>query len=98
VMVNDAVSCFSISEAPHGGVKASGLGRTHGRWGLEEMVRVKYIDSDLMTTVKKIWWFGYGGGFAGEMEGFLDFLYSRPLREKLKAGVRSAAALWRKKL
>jgi acyl-CoA reductase-like NAD-dependent aldehyde dehydrogenase len=98
VMVNDAVSCFSISEAPHGGVKASGLGRTHGRWGLEEMVRVKYIDSDLMPTVKKIWWFGYGGGFAGEMEGFLDFLYSCPLREKLKAGVRSAAALWRKKL
>jgi acyl-CoA reductase-like NAD-dependent aldehyde dehydrogenase len=98
VMVNDVVSCFSISEAPHGGVKASGLGRTHGRWGLEEMVRVKYIDSDLMPTVKKIWWFGYGGGFAGEMEGFLDFLYSRPLREKLKAGVRSAAALWRKKL
>src|SRR5271170_8020679 len=36
VMVNDAVSCFSISEAPHGGVKSSGLGRTHGRWGLEE--------------------------------------------------------------
>jgi acyl-CoA reductase-like NAD-dependent aldehyde dehydrogenase len=46
VMVNDAVSCFSISEAPHGGVKSSGLGRTHGRWGLEEMVRVKYVDSD----------------------------------------------------
>ncbi len=47
VMVNDVLSCFSISEAPHGGVKASGLGRTHGRWGLEEMVRVKYLDSDL---------------------------------------------------
>ena len=60
VMVNDAVSCFSISEAPHGGVKSSGLGRTHGRWGLEEMVRVKYVDSDLLPRMKKIWWFGYG--------------------------------------
>jgi succinate-semialdehyde dehydrogenase/glutarate-semialdehyde dehydrogenase len=98
VMVNDAVSCFSISEAPHGGVKSSGLGRTHGRWGLEEMVRVKYVDSDLLPRMKKIWWFGYGGGFAGEMEAFLDFLYSRPLREKLRAGVRSAGALWRRKL
>src|SRR5207244_13616298 len=28
VMVNDAVSCFGISEAPHGGVKVSGIGRT----------------------------------------------------------------------
>jgi acyl-CoA reductase-like NAD-dependent aldehyde dehydrogenase len=98
VMVNDAVSCFSISEAPHGGVKASGLGRTHGRWGLEEMVRVKYVDSDLLPRMKKIWWFSYGGGFAGEMEGFLDLLYARPLREKLRAGARVAAALWRRKL
>jgi len=98
VMVNDAVSCFSISEAPHGGVKSSGLGRTHGRWGLEEMVRVKYLDSDLVPRMKKIWWFGYGGGFKGEMESFLDLLYARPLREKLKAGVRAAGALWRRKL
>jgi acyl-CoA reductase-like NAD-dependent aldehyde dehydrogenase len=98
VMVNDAVSCFSISEAPHGGVKSSGLGRTHGRWGLEEMVRVKYVDSDLVPCTKKIWWFGYGGGFAGEMEGFLDLLYARALREKLKACARSVGALWWPKL
>jgi acyl-CoA reductase-like NAD-dependent aldehyde dehydrogenase len=98
VMVNDAVSCFSISEAPHGGVKASGMGRTHGRWGLEEMVRVKYVDSDLVPGMKKIWWFGYGGGFAREMDGFLDFLYARPLRESLSAGVRAVGALWRRKL
>jgi acyl-CoA reductase-like NAD-dependent aldehyde dehydrogenase len=98
VMVNDVLSCFSISEAPHGGVKASGLGRSHGRWGLEEMVRVKYLDSDLMPRMKKVWWFGYGGEFTVEMEGFLDLLYARPLREKMKAALRSAGALWRRKL
>jgi succinate-semialdehyde dehydrogenase/glutarate-semialdehyde dehydrogenase len=98
VMVNDTVSCFSISEAPHGGMKASGIGRTHGRWGLEEMVRVKYVDSDRVPRMKKIWWFGYGGGFASEMESFLDLLYGHSLREKLKAGVGAARALWRKKL
>jgi succinate-semialdehyde dehydrogenase/glutarate-semialdehyde dehydrogenase len=98
VMVNDTVSCFSISEAPHGGMKASGIGRTHGRWGLEEMVRVKYVDCDRVPRMKKIWWFGYGGGFASEMESFLDLLYGHSLREKLKAGVGAARALWRKKL
>jgi acyl-CoA reductase-like NAD-dependent aldehyde dehydrogenase len=98
VMVNDTVSCFSISEAPHGGVKASGIGRTHGRWGLEEMVRVKYVDSDLVPRMKKIWWFGYGGGFATEMESFLDLLFARPLRQKMKAAVNAAGALWRRKL
>jgi succinate-semialdehyde dehydrogenase/glutarate-semialdehyde dehydrogenase len=98
VMVNDVVACFGISEAPHGGVKSSGLGRTHGRWGLEEMVRAKYLDSDLIPRMKKIWWFGYGGGFAGEMDAFLNLLHARPLRAKLKAGVRSTGALWRRKL
>src|SRR5579862_1656424 len=98
VMVNDAVSCFSVSEAPHGGVKASGIGSTHGRWGLEEMVRVKYLDSDLLPRMKKIWWFGYGENFNAEMESFLDLLFAPSLREKVKAGVRSAGALWRKKL
>jgi acyl-CoA reductase-like NAD-dependent aldehyde dehydrogenase len=98
VMINDVVSCFSISEAPHGGVKSSGLGRTHGRWGLEEMVRIKYVDSDRLAGMKKVWWFGYGRGFASEMEAFLDMLYGRPLRDKARGAVRSAKALWRKKL
>jgi acyl-CoA reductase-like NAD-dependent aldehyde dehydrogenase len=98
VMINDVVSCFSISEAPHGGVKSSGLGRTHGRWGLEEMVRVKYVDSDRLARRKKPWWFSYGRDFTAEMEAFLDMLYSRSLREKVRAALRSAGALWRKKL
>ncbi|MFY9674212.1 MAG: aldehyde dehydrogenase family protein [Terriglobales bacterium] len=98
VMVNDVVSCFSISEAPHGGVKSSGLGRTHGRWGLEEMARVKYVDSDRVPGRKKPWWFGYGQEFAAEMEAFLDMLYSQPFRHRAKAALRSAKALWRKKL
>jgi acyl-CoA reductase-like NAD-dependent aldehyde dehydrogenase len=98
VMVNDAVSCFSISEAPHGGVKSTGLGRTHGRWGLEEMVLVKYVDSDLFPRRKKPWWFGYGSGLTGEMEGLMGLLYARPLREKMTAAVRAAGALWRRKL
>jgi len=98
VMVNDVLSCFSISEAPHGGVKASGLGRTHGRWGLEEMVRVKYIDTDLLPRMKKIWWFGYGAELAREMESFLDLIFARPLRRKMQALLRAKTALWRRKL
>ena len=98
VMVNDVMSCFSISEAPHGGMKASGLGRTHGRWGLDEMVRVKHLDSDLLPQMKKVWWFGYGGDFAQQMEAFLDMLFARPLRERVKGMLRSCGALWRRRL
>jgi len=98
VMVNDVLSCFSISEAPHGGMKSSGLGRTHGRWGLEEMVRVKHLDTDLLPRVKKPWWFGYGGEFAPQMGAFLEMIFARPLRQRMSAAVRSRGALWRRKL
>lgn len=97
VMVNDVVSCFGISEAPHGGVKASGLGHTHGRFGLDEMVRTKYVDSDRMGNTKKVWWYGYGERFSQQMEGFLDMQFASELSQRLSGALRSAGALFRKK-
>jgi succinate-semialdehyde dehydrogenase/glutarate-semialdehyde dehydrogenase len=97
VMVNDVVSCFGISEAPHGGVKASGLGRTHGRFGLDEMVRTKYVDSDRIPNIKKVWWYGYGEKFSRQMEGFLDMQFARALTQRVRGGLRSSGALFRKK-
>jgi succinate-semialdehyde dehydrogenase/glutarate-semialdehyde dehydrogenase len=96
VMVNDAISCFGIAEAPHGGVKASGLGRTHGRFGLEEMVRVKYLDTDLLPGMKKLWWYGYGERFTRQMEGFVDLQFARGLGRRLRGALRSARLLGRK--
>lgn len=98
VMINDAVSCFGISEAPHGGVKASGIGRTHGRFGLEEMVRVKYVDSDLLPGIKKPWWYGYGRGLATAVEGFLEFQFASKLTSRVTGALRSTGLLTRKRL
>jgi succinate-semialdehyde dehydrogenase/glutarate-semialdehyde dehydrogenase len=98
VMVNDVISCFGISEAPHGGVKASGLGRTHGSFGLEEMVRLKYVDTDLMPAIKKVWWHRYGASFQRQMEGFLDMQFGRGLRRRLAGALRAARVVRRKKL
>ena len=98
VMVNDVVSCYGISEAPHGGVKSSGLGRAHGRFGLEEMVRLKYVDTDRMPGMKKVWWYGYGASFARQMEGFVDFQFARSLAERLSGALRAAGVVLRKRL
>jgi succinate-semialdehyde dehydrogenase/glutarate-semialdehyde dehydrogenase len=95
VMVNDVISCYGISEAPHGGVKASGLGRTHGRFGLEEMVWVKYVDSDLLPRMRKVWWYGYGADFIHQMEAFVDFLFSRRWGARLAGGIRALKAYFR---
>ncbi|MGO9348134.1 MAG: aldehyde dehydrogenase family protein [Terriglobales bacterium] len=98
VMVNDVVSCFGISEAPHGGVKSSGMGRAHGRFGLEEMVRLKYVDVDLMPEMKKVWWYGYGAKFARQMDGFLDMQFARGVVARLRGALRVAGVVRRKPL
>jgi acyl-CoA reductase-like NAD-dependent aldehyde dehydrogenase len=90
VMVNDAVSCFGISEAPHGGVKSSGIGRTNGRFGLDEMVRLKYVASDRLPRMKKLWWYRYGKGFTRQMDGMLDAQFAQGAMRRLRGAFRSA--------
>jgi acyl-CoA reductase-like NAD-dependent aldehyde dehydrogenase len=98
VMVNDAVSCYGISEAPHGGIKASGIGRTHGKLGLSEMVRVKYLDVDLLPRIKKPWWYGYGASMSKAAEAFLDFQFAGKIWSRLIGGMRSIPLISRRKL
>ena len=97
VMVNDTITCFGISEAPHGGVKASGIGRAHGHLGLEEMVRVKYLDVDRWPRMKKVWWYGYGQSFTRQMEAFVDLQFARRWGTRLRA-LKTAAMAARRKL
>ena len=98
VMVNDVLTCFGISEAPHGGIKASGIGRTHGRFGLEEMVWPKYVDSDRMPRMKKLWWYGYGPAFGQQMGGFIELLFAKGLINRLRGGVKSTKSYLRRRL
>jgi acyl-CoA reductase-like NAD-dependent aldehyde dehydrogenase len=98
VMVNDVLACFGISEAPHGGVKASGIGRTHGRFGLEEMVWPKYVDSDRLPRMKKLWWYGYGPAFAQQMKGFVELLFAKKLINRLRGGLKSTKSYRRRRV
>jgi acyl-CoA reductase-like NAD-dependent aldehyde dehydrogenase len=95
VMINDVISCFGIAEAPHGGFKLSGIGRTHGKMGLAEMVQVKYVDTDLLPGMPKVWWFGYGEQFRQQMDGFVGALFAASWGMKLKGLLRSAGLLRR---
>ena len=96
VMVNDAITGFGISEAPHGGFKQSGIGRTHGKLGLAEMVQVKYVDVDLLPRMPKVWWYGYGRVFQQQMSGFLDMLFGSGIGARCKGALAAAGALTRK--
>jgi hypothetical protein len=62
------------------------------------MVRAKYVDSDMLPRMPKLWWYGYSKPFIAQMEGFADFLFARGIDKRLRGGLRSMPALWRKRL
>ena len=96
VMVNDCISYFGISEAPHGGPKMSGIGRTHSRLGLMEMVQVKYIDTDLASGIPKPWWYGYGLKAQRFAQGFVEFLFGHPPMRRARGFVTMLANFGKK--
>ena len=64
VMVNEVLYTHGIAQTPWGGVKQSGLGRTHGRLGLLEMVAPHHIHINRLARVHDLWWFNYTPGAA----------------------------------
>ena len=79
-------------------MKSSGIGRAHGQFGLEEMVRIKYLDTDRLPRMKKLWWYGYGESFTRQMEGFLDLQFAHRIADRVRGALKSAAALTKPKL
>ena len=98
VLVNDLLSSFGISEAPHGGVKDSGIGRTHGMIGLREMVTPKFIAVERMPKMKQMWWFRYTPQMKEQMSGFVDMLFGASLGKRIAGALKSMGAIFRKRM
>ncbi|KAK7194011.1 aldehyde dehydrogenase [Novymonas esmeraldas] len=62
VTINDHLFSHGMSEAPWGGWKESGIGRTHGYLGLKEMVNAKCINEDMLPAgmaPRNLWWYPF---------------------------------------
>jgi succinate-semialdehyde dehydrogenase/glutarate-semialdehyde dehydrogenase len=59
VMVNEVLYTHGIAQTPWGGVKLSGIGRTHGRAGLLELVSAQHIHVNRLARLQDLWWFNY---------------------------------------
>jgi succinate-semialdehyde dehydrogenase/glutarate-semialdehyde dehydrogenase len=70
VMVNEVLYTHGIAQTPWGGVKLSGIGRTHGRAGLLELVSARHIHINWLARVHDLWWFGYTPRAAELFRGF----------------------------
>jgi acyl-CoA reductase-like NAD-dependent aldehyde dehydrogenase len=97
VSINDCVSSFGEPTAPWGGMKRSGVGRTHGLPGLREMVQAKYVSLDT-SRGPELWWYPYDEEYRRLLGQANPALHARSLGAKLRALARLARhrRLWRR--
>jgi acyl-CoA reductase-like NAD-dependent aldehyde dehydrogenase len=97
VTINDCVYSYGEPTAPWGGVKKSGIGRTHGLAGLREMVQVKYVAREF-SSGPDLWWYPYGAEFRRFMSTANRALHARSFWTRLGAQVRLARfpRFWRR--
>jgi succinate-semialdehyde dehydrogenase/glutarate-semialdehyde dehydrogenase len=83
VTINDHLMSHGLHETPWGGFKMSGIGRVHGRIGMDEMTQVQCVVDDIMPGVKKnAWWHPHGPEVYRGVLGLLEFLYSKKMMQR----------------
>jgi len=83
VVLNDSVISAGLAEVPHGGVRASGIGRIHGVEGLLECVRTRTVIDDLLPVWRQAWWFGYDEDGASRIDAYLRLTHGASWRERI---------------
>jgi acyl-CoA reductase-like NAD-dependent aldehyde dehydrogenase len=97
VLVNDATSYVGAAEVPHGGEKESGIGRSHGEFGMLETCRPRFVGSDRLDWMPKPWWFGYHADSLPARDAFLRLAFAPSLLERLKALPEAIGLLFNKR-
>ncbi|MDX2091520.1 MAG: aldehyde dehydrogenase family protein [Kofleriaceae bacterium] len=62
VMVNDVLATYAAPETPWGGVKQSGIGRTHSIHGLRDLCETRHVNHDRISLGREVWWYPYKQG------------------------------------
>ncbi|MBS1120911.1 MAG: aldA [Deltaproteobacteria bacterium] len=59
VMINDVLNTYACPETPWGGVKQSGIGRTHSVVGLRDLCQTRHVNHDRLALPRELWWYPY---------------------------------------
>ncbi len=85
VTINDHMYSFVEPRAIWGGIKQTGMGRSHGPFGLHELVNIKYVGMDFLKKESQTWWFPYNQSLSGIMEKAIALFHGRSRPDKVKA-------------
>jgi delta 1-pyrroline-5-carboxylate dehydrogenase len=86
VLINEVTYTAGLSETPWGGVKDSGIGRTHSAEGLYEFVNIRHIHKPRVgfTFFKSPWWYPYTDRQYLAFKSLLE-VYRKGWQAKLRA-------------
>jgi acyl-CoA reductase-like NAD-dependent aldehyde dehydrogenase len=85
VTVNDHMYSFVEPKAIWGGIKQTGMGRSHGPFGMLELVDIKYVGMDFFRKKAQTWWFPYNGELEGVMEKGIAAFHGAGVGARLRA-------------
>jgi acyl-CoA reductase-like NAD-dependent aldehyde dehydrogenase len=99
VWVNDHMYSHGAVQTSWGGVKSSGVGRTHSKFGFHECVNIKHVAHE-PGRLRDFWWFPYDESLGLAVQAAAKLLYGRDAdkRDALKAGAGPLARLGRRML
>lgn len=84
ISINDHLMSHGLAETPWGGFKQSGIGRTHGELGFDEMTQPMVVVHDYMPFLKRnLWWHPYDKKLYDGLRGILSFLYGKNIGERI---------------
>jgi acyl-CoA reductase-like NAD-dependent aldehyde dehydrogenase len=84
VTINDHLMSHGLAETPWGGFKDSGIGRTHGQPGFDEMTQSIVIVKDIMPFVKRnVWWHPFSYDLYQGIKGIMELLYHQSFKRKI---------------
>lgn len=77
VVVNNLLYTYGLAATPWGGNGESGFGRTHGKFGFEELTEPHHIHVDKGKYAEDPWWFPYSKEKSESLENFMYSFYSQ---------------------
>ena len=93
ITINDHLISHGLAETPWGGFKESGIGRSHGRQGFDEMTETQVVVDELLPFLSRnLFWHPYSKSLYEGLLGLLDFLYARGIGRRWR-GLRRVTAI-----
>jgi len=94
--INDHLYSHGLSETPWGGWKESGIGRTHGPEGLEEMTQAKAVNWDILPSKRNIFWYPFDEATYNGIKNALHFVFPKGIGQMLGASLKLTPFLVKK--